>query len=712
MDGVVPSVGPPTGVAPTSGAPTSGAPTSGAPMVVPSRALLIEDLASDAELMVLQLEGDGFIVEWQRVQTEPALLAALDTAPDFILSDWRMPRFSGLRALQLVRERGLDTPFIVVSGSIGEELAIDALRLGADDYVLKDRLARLGSAVHGALERQRLHRDRDHAELERARLAAAIEQSSESVLVTDPEGRIEYVNPAFERITGYRRDEAIGQTARILQSGRHPPAFYEAMWRTLLDGRVWTGDIVNQRKDGGQYTDEAVISPVRDDAGATTGYVSIQRDVTVERQAEAREAAHLRERTLIADALGRLRPDDTAEQTAQAVCSQVVQLAEVTMASLLLFEHGGSALPLAVVVKDGRILERLRLTPERSEQLQTRASQGPWVEAWRRRPGHPYLEHHLALDLRGQGYAPILSGSDLIGLLTVGSSDPDAVVLLTARLPALLEFAAMAGALLAPGVAHRTEAARSRSRILGIIDAHAFHPVVQPIVDLGSRVPVGYEALTRFADGTAPDECFHEAARVGVGLELESATLEAAIQASVGLPRWAWLSLNVSPAMLLDSGRLHAILGGLLKASGRRVVLELTEHDSIADYKPLLRAVAKLGPSVSLAVDDAGAGFASLRHILELRSAYVKLDYSLVHGVDRDPARQALIAGMVHFAGQVDCILVAEGVETQAESRTLRTLGIKLGQGYFLGRPDTVDRLEVPGRQTARPTPPRRSERP
>lgn len=116
-------------------------------------------------------------------------------------------------------------------------------------------------------------------------------------------------------------------------------------------------------------------------------------------------------------------------------------------------------------------------------------------------------------------------------------------------------------------------------------------------------------------------------------------------------------------------------------------MLEVTEHVAIADYAAFGDAVASLRPRVELAVDDAGAGFASFRHILELHPAFVKLDRSLITGLELDPARQALIAGSHHFASSTDCRLIAEGVETDAELATLRKLGIEFGQGYLLGRP-------------------------
>jgi EAL domain-containing protein (putative c-di-GMP-specific phosphodiesterase class I) len=167
----------------------------------------------------------------------------------------------------------------------------------------------------------------------------------------------------------------------------------------------------------------------------------------------------------------------------------------------------------------------------------------------------------------------------------------------------------------------------------------------------------------------------------------------------VALPEPAWLNINVSPELVLAGEPLAPILAG----SARPVVLELTEHVAITDYPALRAALERLGPNVRLAVDDAGAGFASLRHILELRPDYVKLDRAIVKGVDRDPARQALVAGLVYFAARTGAILVAEGVETEAEVHQVRELGVPLAQGYRLGRPGLATRVAGPAAGTAPP---------
>lgn len=136
------------------------------------RLLIVEDYPDDAELMVMRLEEEGFKPDWKRVETEAEFIKALEEKPDFILADWALPQFSGLRALELVNERGLDIPLILVSGSIGEEAAISALHLGASDYILKDRSKRLGQAVRRTLDSRRYQHEKEEAEGElKGRLA-------------------------------------------------------------------------------------------------------------------------------------------------------------------------------------------------------------------------------------------------------------------------------------------------------------------------------------------------------------------------------------------------------------------------------------------------------------------------------------------------------------------------------------------------------------
>jgi EAL domain-containing protein (putative c-di-GMP-specific phosphodiesterase class I) len=218
--------------------------------------------------------------------------------------------------------------------------------------------------------------------------------------------------------------------------------------------------------------------------------------------------------------------------------------------------------------------------------------------------------------------------------------------------------------------------------------------VFQPIVGLRHGETVGYEALTSFDNGADPESTFALAAAISLGVDLEVATLRAALAEAETLPRKAWLNLNASPELVLGGESLRDILRG----SRRRLVLEVTEHAAIADYPGFRAAMVSFGPRVEFAVDDTGTGYANLRHIVELHPAFVKLDRSLIASLDSDDARQAMIVGLCHFANATGCRLIVEGIETDRELDVLRSLAVELGQGYLLGRP-------VPVAEARRPNP-------
>jgi len=251
----------------------------------------------------------------------------------------------------------------------------------------------------------------------------------------------------------------------------------------------------------------------------------------------------------------------------------------------------------------------------------------------------------------------------------------------------------------APEIARALRLAEARERIESTIEAGAFGPVYQPIVDLSTGTAIGYEALTRFADGTRPDQMFATALECGLGIKLETATLAVAIDGARSLPTRSFLSLNVSPGLLADVETMARTLG--LRA--RPIVLEVTEHETIEAYAPLREAVLRLGPDVRLAVDDTGAGVANFNHLVELKPQFVKIDVGLVRGVDEDLSRQAVVAGILHFASAVDCQVIAEGIESEAELASLVALGVTLGQGYLLGRPAPAKTWIQEGRRVVMP---------
>lgn len=224
------------------------------------------------------------------------------------------------------------------------------------------------------------------------------------------------------------------------------------------------------------------------------------------------------------------------------------------------------------------------------------------------------------------------------------------------------------------------------ARVRAALEPDAFSIHLQPICHLAGGQPIGYEALSRFAltPLRAPDKWFADATAAGLSVELECAAIAAALDVLPFLPAPLTLSVNASPETLA-CGAFAALVEGI---AVDRLTLELTEHAVVHDYGRLNAALAPLrARGLKLAIDDAGAGFSGLQHILRLEPDIIKLDMALIHDIDVDPARRALAAAMQMFARQTGATLVAEGVETQAELSTLARLGFLRVQGYLLGRP-------------------------
>lgn len=237
----------------------------------------------------------------------------------------------------------------------------------------------------------------------------------------------------------------------------------------------------------------------------------------------------------------------------------------------------------------------------------------------------------------------------------------------------------------------------TKTAIEEIISQGLFRCVYQPIWNILEDEAVGFEALCRFDTDPyrSPDIWFNEAADCGLGEELELAVIAEAVKALDDLPGNCYVSINASPSTVLSGGLTRAVAHLPLD----RLVLEITEHAVVADYEALCSVLA--GPrdaGMRLAVDDAGAGYASLKHIVRLKPDIIKLDMSLTRNIDTDQALRSLANALIHFSRETGATIVAEGIETEGEHEMLKLLGVYGGQGYHLGRPgDLAAAMELIG---------------
>jgi EAL domain-containing protein (putative c-di-GMP-specific phosphodiesterase class I) len=209
--------------------------------------------------------------------------------------------------------------------------------------------------------------------------------------------------------------------------------------------------------------------------------------------------------------------------------------------------------------------------------------------------------------------------------------------------------------------------------------------VFQPMIELDSNHAVAYEALTRFPGETCTTrECFADAAELGVGTDLELAAARSALTYLAHFPLPTRLSINVSPAVAITDDFFE-----LVAPVAERLIIELTEHDPVEDYDVLVEALSELRAMGALiAIDDVGAGFATLHHIVRLEPDILKLDLSLTQALKRDSSSRMLTSALVDYADSKGTLIAAEGIETEGELELLRELGVGHGQGYFLGRPE------------------------
>ncbi len=527
-----------------------------------------------------------------------------------------------------------------------------------------------------------LTREREHGIIA-GQLAAAVEHTTDAVIITDAASQIVFVNPAFERTSGFTRDEVLGKNPRVLQSGHHNESFYRMMWWTLSRGRTWVGELVNRRKDGALLVEETSISPVKDASGEVIAYVSVAHNVTKLRALRASLDDEHRRREMLAAALDRLVIRSTVGETCEDIATVLRELPGSIAAAVALADDDGAMRVAAVSattpvsLKYGSVIPHALLG-----QLPENPILGHWITPIARPSDETVAGQVEEMGIVSMLMVPLRHDGQLLGVLVVGGSDEFGADL-AKLVPDVTEVASVARSLIAPKIVSRIVRGQLRERIRKVIESEAFHTVFQPIVNLETGKPIGFEALSRFDGGNGPSSMFADADLAGVGPELEKATIARALQAAKALPRGAFLALNVTADTACDAEALPEVLA----TETRRIVLELSERNEVPSYPRLRAMLAALGPNVEIAIDRVGAGITNFVHLVELHPEFVKLDQALIRGIEKDPTRQALIMGLKQFAKVSGRALIAEGIETEAERATLIGLEVRYGQGFLLGMP-------------------------
>ncbi len=396
-------------------------------MAAPLRVLILDDRISDAELVIHALRRAGFDPDWQRVDNEAEYLVALAQHPDIILADYSMPQWDAPRALTVLQGLELDIPFIVISGTVGEDIAVECVRAGASDYLLKDRLIRLGQAVDRALGERRLRAERQRAEEEIRQLKEfnenIIQTMAEGIIMADPDGMITFVNLAGASILGYRPEEMIHQHRDLVTPPDQRPVVLEADQRRI-QGQSDHYELVLQRKDGARRTVLMSGTP-RYEGDHYAGSLAVFSDITERKQIEQAEREHRALAEALRDTAAILTSSLDFDTVMNRILEHVGRVVPHEAANIMLIDEGTAR----VVAQHGYEVEgrsslhgyEFALGSSHLHEM-IRTGQPVFIADVSLSPG--WIKHPGTLWIASYAAAPIRIKDEVIGFLNLDSSTP------------------------------------------------------------------------------------------------------------------------------------------------------------------------------------------------------------------------------------------------------------------------------------------------
>jgi diguanylate cyclase (GGDEF)-like protein/PAS domain S-box-containing protein len=678
----------------------------------PLRVLMVEDSEDDATLTLRQLKRDGYAPSYLRVDTAKAMRAALAEGEwDIVLSDYHMPEFNAPAALQILHETASDIPFIIISGAIGEETAVEAMRGGAHDYIMKDNLARLVPAIERELREAEVRNAQRKGE-EDLRLAAKVfENSVEGTMITDREATILRINKAFTDVTGYSQAEVVGRKPNLLQSGRHNEAFYQHLWAALLKQGYWQGEIWNRRKSGEVYPEWLTISAVHNEAGEVTHYIGGFTDLSQQKQAEER-IQYLMYFDALTDLPNRILFRDRFKQCMAQARQEDHRVAFLHL-DLDRFIHINDTLGHQLGDQLLRQVGQRLVSQTGNQNVVARLGGDEFAICLPDLGEDGDVEDKVQLVLQIFSAPFRVMGKEVFLVPTIGVAlypdDTDNYDELARYADTAVHYAKHQG-----GANHQfyqkamnaniQERLNMENALRRALERQEFQLHYQPQIDLHSGRLIGVEALLRW-----------RSAQMGMVLPAQFISLleETGLIFPVG--EWvvrevcrqqrAWhdagcaplsIAVNLSARQFRNQGLITAIRQILEEtAVGHQCLeFELTESCIMDDPEAALSTLSAFHDmGIRIAIDDFGTGYSSLSYLKRFPLDVLKIDRSFVADVPGDAEDAAIVEAIIAMAHRLNLHVIAEGVETREQADFLLAQGCDGVQGYFYGHPVPAEEL-------------------
>lgn len=672
----------------------------------PLRLLFIEDSEDDAELALRNLSNEGFAIESRRLDNGNALQALLSDLsqwrPDVILSDYSMPGFTGDAALRLCQQLAPEIPFIFLSGTIGEELAIESIHNGATDYVLKENMRRLSTSIRRAIGDAHKRQAARAVEKERSRLIAILEATSDFVVIANPDGCLSYMNPGARKL--------LGRTAPLdaLNLGLlHPQDQWDFIRNEVLASRggLWHGDVLLQAEDGAQIPVSLVVIQHREPDGGTEYFSFLARDIR-ERRAYEKQIQYLANfdsltelpnRTLLADRV--TQAINQAHWTNRSLALLIIDIDRFKLVN----DGYGHDVGDALLKQFGNRLRNI----VRNRDTIARVG-GNCFAVLATELSKPEDVMLLVSKLQSQLSTPYVLFSRTVSVTTgIGISvyprdSHDFATLLQHADIAMHRVKEKGDGGFQFYATEMTRIAAERVRIetelRQAIAGRQLELYYQLQVGMQKENVVGVEALMRWNHPEhgllTPDRFIPIAENSDIIYSLGEWALRTACQQLVewdrqGAPRLR-MAVNVSARQFRapDFSDMVARVLNAVQLDPRRLELELTESVLVSDQEEAALILQRLNAlGVQVALDDFGTGYSNLNYLSRLPIHTLKIDRSFVQRAPVDGNDAEIVRAIITLAAAMGLRVVAEGIETQRQLDLLRRYNCAEGQGYFFARP-------------------------